>query len=107
MRDRFGEIPEVVENLFLTVNVRRAGLQLRLPRIQWKRERLFLTIPPTDDTIFYDTIFKPLLERLESLPNRYVIKEVSGKTRLIVQEVTTLNQVDEIMRAVTFPPAAA
>lgn len=101
LRDRFGEVPEVVENLFLTVNVRRAGLRLRLPRIQWKKGRLFLTLPPADDTLFYETIFKSLLERMGELPNRCVVKEVSGKTRLIVQEITELNQIDEIMQAVS------
>jgi len=107
MADRFGEIPDVVDNLFTVVMVKRLGQQLRLPRIQWKRERLFLTVPEADDARFSDTIFKPLLERLESLPNRYVIKDVSGKTRLIVQEVMSLSQVLEIMQAVSLTTAEA
>ncbi|HUF08988.1 MAG TPA: hypothetical protein VMO47_06695, partial [Rhodothermales bacterium] len=81
-----------------------------LPRIQWKNDRLFLTLPDPDDSLFFETMFKPLLGRISELPHRYVIKEVSGKTRVIIQEVLSLEKVEEVMdevaSAVTVGPAS-
>jgi transcription-repair coupling factor (superfamily II helicase) len=106
LQDRFGDPPEVVQNLFVTITVRKLGQQLRLPRVQWKRQRLFLTVPGTDDAVFFDQIFNSLLERLTALPNRYVVKEVSGKTRLIVQDVNSLGEVLEIMHEISAAASA-
>ncbi|HUF07892.1 MAG TPA: transcription-repair coupling factor, partial [Rhodothermales bacterium] len=44
LHDRFGDVPSVVDNLLRSIKVRRTGQRLRLPRIQWKNDRLFLTL---------------------------------------------------------------
>jgi len=87
MIDRFGPVPEVVINLTVIAQVRLQSEALRLPRTQYTRKRLFLTLPRQDDTLFFSEIFQPLLKKLNGLGNRYVIKETGTKTRLIVQDV--------------------
>jgi hypothetical protein len=55
--------------------------------------------------VFYEQIFQPLLENLNTLENRYVIKETSGKTKLIVQDVANLESAIKIIQACRVPSA--
>lgn len=99
MRDRFGPNPEEVDNLAITAKFRIKAEQRRLPRVEFKRNRLFLTVPGQNDTVFYEQIFQPLLEHLNALENRYVVKETNGKTKLIIQDVANLESAIQIMQA--------
>lgn len=99
MQDRFGPIPDEVANLALTAKIRIKAEQHRLPRVEFKRNRLFLTVPDQNDALFYDHMFQPLLENLNALENRYVIKETNGKTKLILQDVDNLESAIKIMQA--------
>jgi transcription-repair coupling factor (superfamily II helicase) len=100
MRDRFGPEPEEVERLIVAVKMKVLAGRLRLPRVEFKRNRLFLTVPAQDDTVFYETIFQPLLASLTSLDHRFVIKEAGSKTRLIVQEVADIQAALDILSVV-------
>lgn len=96
-QDRFGKIPEQVVFLFLAVRLKLKAEVLRLQKIQWKNQRLFLTFPPTSDKYFYDNLFKNLLEQINALPNKYVIKDEKGKLRIIIQTVNDLSEVEAIV----------
>ena len=63
--DRFGPIPPEVDTLLMAAEIKTAAQALRLPRVQFKNQRLFLDVPSQDaDPYFYETAFHPLLERL-------------------------------------------
>ena len=100
LRDRFGVPPPEVHNLVTAMEMRILGQTLRLPRVTFKKGRLFLSIPGMDeDSYFYDTIFYPLLETIGELENRYVIKESKNSaTRIIIQDVAALETAAEILR---------
>ena len=97
LSDRFGPLPDEAENLILAAEVKLMGQALRLSKILFKNERLFLYLPgEKDDPHFYEEAFHPLLERLNGLDRRYALKE--GKSvRAIVQEVPNLLVAKEIM----------
>ncbi|MFC2085805.1 transcription-repair coupling factor [Bacteroidota bacterium] len=99
MKDRFGASPEEVTNLAITAKLRINAERLRLPRIEFKNSRLFITLPANADTLFYDHIFQPLLTALSALDNRFVVKETGTKTKLIVQDVANLESAIEIMQS--------
>ncbi len=109
--DRFGSPPPEVDNLMIAMELRILGQNLRLTRVAVKNERLFLTIPKTDDDPhFYETIFHPLLAAAADLQRRYVVKESrKGLTRIIVQEVERLDDAIEILRTIesSVSPTAA
>ncbi len=90
--DRFGSIPAEVDALLLAAEMKADAQALRLPRVQFKNQRLFLDLPTQDaDPHFYESAFHPLLEALGGLDRRYVMKETTGgKLRAIVQDVPDL-----------------
>lgn len=102
--DRFGPVPVEVEHLLLAAELRHLGEALRLPKIVFKNKRLFLEVPKQDaDPYFYETHFKPLLERLNDLGRRYVLKETasSKKLRAIIQDVPDLAVARATMQRLT------
>lgn len=99
MEDRFGPLPAEVDHLIMATHMRNISQQLRLTKLVFKNQRLFLVFPDQKaDQYFYEIIFQPLLKRLNDLPNRYVLKESnSGKLRAIVQNVESLSDAYNIM----------
>ena len=100
-RDRFGVLPEDAENLLVVVKMKLQIEPLRLPKVQFKNQRLFLSMPPQEDKFFYDRFFKKLLAQIANLPNRYVLKEKEGKLRVIIQSVDTLEAAQRIVEQLT------
>jgi len=100
MRDRFGPFPDSVEHLLTAATLRLHGQRLRLPKVLYKNERLFLYLPSEDaDPYFYEKVFQPLLEVLSGLERRYVLKDQKDKKllRAIVQDVPTLDDAVDVM----------
>ena len=102
LADRFGDPPSPVLNLLSSMALKNLGQSLRLPRVAFKNNRLFLSLPATDgDPYFYDHLFHTLLSAVADLDHRYVVKESStGKTRIIVQEVATLDDALSMMERI-------
>lgn len=105
MQDRFGPLPPEVEHLIQAATLRLCARQLRLARVQFKNQRLFLEPPASDqDPWFYDHLFHPLLQRLSTEGHRYVLKETDRKRlRIIVQDVPTLARAQQVLE--TLMPA--
>ena len=103
MVDRFGPLPSDVTQLIAGVQIKLLGQQLRLPKITFKNERLFLRLASTEeDPWFYEHRFHGLLASLGNLENRYVLKESrTGNLRAIIQDVTTLDQALAILEKLT------
>ncbi len=97
--DRFGPIPLEVENLLWAARIKLLGQALRLPKVLFKNQRLFLELPAQDeDPYFYAQHFLPLLERLSQLDRRYVLKEQGRKLRAVIQEIPDLETAWQVMR---------
>ena len=100
MQDRFGAYPEPVEHLLTAATLRLHGERLRLPKVLYKNQRLFLYLPSEDaDPYFYEHVFQPLLELLSDLDQRYVLKDQKKKNLLrgIIQDIPTLDDGIEVM----------
>ena len=94
MEDRFGDVPAPVQHLLNGARLRLLAERLRMPKVVYKNERLFLYLPSEDaDPYFYEAVFHPLLEKLSLLDREYVMKDdvEGGLMRAIVQDVPTLN----------------
>ena len=102
LEDRFGPAPDAIDTLLRLAAMRPLAMRLRLPRVTWKNQRLFLSIPePQDDPYFHTRLFNPLLEALGESGQRYVLKDSkrSGKLRAIIQDVKSLAQSQSILEA--------
>jgi transcription-repair coupling factor (superfamily II helicase) len=98
--DRFGPIPPELETVLQAASIKVLAQKLRLPKVAFKNERLFLSIPePDDDPYFFEHTFQPLLGSLASLDRRYVLKESSRtrKLRAIVQDIPDLTAAAEVL----------
>ncbi len=94
MFDRFGPVPAEVDALLAVAAIKPLAEALRIPRVTFKNQRLFLSLPdPDSDQQFYEADFQPLLQRLEGLNHRYVLKESKNtrKLRVIIQDVRGLD----------------
>src|SRR5690606_3626516 len=101
LSDRFGAIPQEVENLLAAAELKIVAGAVRLPRITYKNQRLFLEMPGQEDApYFYEKIFHPLLERVTGLSRRYVLRESkSKKLRAIIQDVQTLEAARQVIES--------
>jgi transcription-repair coupling factor (superfamily II helicase) len=100
LEDRFGTAPHEIDTLLRLAAMRPLAMGLRLPRATWKNQRLFLSIPePSDDPYFHQKLFNPLLEALNGLDRRYVLKDSrrTGKLRAIIQDVRTLKDAQDVL----------
>ncbi|MDX1547411.1 MAG: hypothetical protein R3247_10510, partial [Rhodothermales bacterium] len=98
----FGPVPPEVDHLLLAAEMKLLAQPLRLPRVQFKNQRLFLEMPTQEaDPHFYETVFYPLLEKLSTLDRRYVLNETkSKKLRAIVQDVPDLGTARALLEEV-------
>ena len=101
LADRFGPTPPEVETLLTLAAMRPAAMRLRLPRVVWKNDRLFLTIPdPADDPYFHEHRFQAFLGVLSESGRRYALKDsTSGRLRAIVQEVRSLGDAAALLES--------
>ncbi|MDE2771007.1 MAG: transcription-repair coupling factor [Bacteroidota bacterium] len=97
--DRFGPLPKPAKQLILGARMRLMGEQLRLPRIAFRNQRLFLQLPDSNaDQRFYTILFEPLLRELDTLSHPHVLKESkAGKMRAIVQRVPSVKSAHSIL----------
>ena len=99
--DRFGPAPAEVETLLTLAAMRPLAQRLRLPRVAWKNDRLFLTVPdPADDPYFHEHRFHGFLAALDASGLKYALKDTkAGRLQAIVQNVQTLRAAREALAA--------
>ncbi len=104
IQDRFGPLPIDAENLLTAAILKFHADALRLKKVQFKNQRLFLSFPHIDDDpFFYHTYFNPLLEQLSTLNRRYVLKDTKGKLRVIIQNIPDLKTAQEVFYTLQVP----
>ena len=99
--DRFGPLPEEAQHLLTLLRMKIYARRLYLSRVQHKRQRLFLELPPQEHTFFYTHVFHPLMEATSKLPNRFVLKDIKDRVQIIIQEVPTLEQAFNLLHTLS------
>ncbi|MGL1884902.1 MAG: transcription-repair coupling factor [Reichenbachiella sp.] len=88
MIDRFGAIPQSVEDLFKTVKLRWLSLDLGFERLIIKNSRMRCYFPPQGNEGYYTSpVFGQVMSYVQQNPKDYQIKEVKGKLMLIITGV--------------------
>ena len=105
--DRFGPLPAAADHLLLAAELKLFGQALRLPRVRYKNERLFLEFPKNEDQYFYEHLFHPLLARLDALDHRFVLKDDRRKLRAIIQAVPDLPTARRLLERLAAPEMLA
>ena len=102
MTDRFGPIPEQVEDLFTTVRCRRLAVDLGFEKMLLKNEtlRCFFVANP-DSPYFQSETFSGILQFLQKGTNKAKLKQVGKNGILIVESMKTMNDLHEFLERMT------
>jgi transcription-repair coupling factor (superfamily II helicase) len=99
--DRFGPIPSQVEGLFVTVRCRKLGVELGFERLLLKNNTLksyFINRP--DSPYFESDTFRQILSFIQTQTNKARLKQVGKLFLLIVDDISTMQDVYNFLRRV-------
>ena len=98
MKDRFGPIPDCVEDLFITVRCRRMAVELGFERMTLKQKTLrcyFVNNP--DSPYFHSATFNAILLHLQTKTNKSHLKQVGKNFMLVTEHVHEMKQLQTIL----------
>lgn len=101
MVDRFGPMPDCVEDLFTTVRCRRIAVEMGFERLTLKQQILrcyFVNNP--DSPYFTSDTFNAILFHLQNRTNKSHLKQVGKNFMLITEHVSNMDQVHSILSAI-------
>lgn len=92
LQDRFGPVPPQVDDLFTTVRVRKAAVELGFEKLFLKNETLkcFFVGNP-ESPYFQSETFNRILEFLQTGTNKGKLKQVGKNGILVVEDITSMN----------------
>ena len=102
MTDRFGPVPEQVEDLFTTVRCRRLAVGLGFEKMLLKNEtlRCFFVGNP-DSPYFQSDTFNGILQFLQKGTNKAKLKQVGKNGILIVESMRSMNDLHQFLERMT------
>ena len=93
MRDRFGKIPPVAEELMRVVPLRQLGKSLGCEKIILKQGRMALFLVSNPNSPYYQSLaFDKLLNFITRNPRRCNLREQKGKRSIVVADVKTVEE---------------
>src|SRR5688572_15620168 len=94
LNDRFGPVPQQVEDLFDTVRSRRYAVQLGFKKMILKDEQLrCYSINKADSPYFESETFQSILTYLQTQTNKAKLKQVGKLFLLVVEDVKSMQQI--------------
>ena len=101
LRDRFGEIPEVAEELIRVVPLRVDGKQLGIEKIMLKQQKMFLYFVSNAESLYYQSeAFGKVLNYVSRNPRQCNFREVNGKRSIVITSVPSVDTALTICRAI-------
>ena len=101
LRDRFGEIPEVAEELIRVVPLRVFGKQLGIEKIILKQQKMFLYFVTNADSPYYQSeAFGQILNYATQSVRRSALRDQNGRRSMLVSDVSTVGEALTICRAI-------
>jgi transcription-repair coupling factor (superfamily II helicase) len=98
MTDRFGPMPDCVEDLFTTVRCRRIAVEIGFERLTLKQQTLrcyFVNNP--DSPYFTSATFNAILFHLQNRTNKSHLKQVGKNFLLVTENVTCMEEVRTLL----------
>lgn len=98
MRDRFGPVPQPVEDLFTTVRCRKIGVELGFEKMSLKDDTLrcyFINRP--DSPYFESEIFKNVLGYLQTGTNKARLKQAGKMFLLVVENIRSMEDMHRFL----------
>jgi transcription-repair coupling factor (superfamily II helicase) len=99
LRDRFGPIPQQVEDLFTTLRCRRMACQLGFEKLILKSEQLRLYFINNPDSPYFESAtFNSILTYIQTRVNHARLKQVGKNFLLIVDKMKKMTDVEHFLQ---------
>ena len=100
--DRFGNIPDVAEELINVVPLRVLGKELGIEKIMLKQQKMFLYFVSNPDSPYFDSdAFGRILAYVSRHPRQCNFREANGKRSIVIAPVASVADALTICRAIT------
>ncbi len=107
LRDRFGAIPQISEELIKVVPLRMAARRLGIERLALKGGKMRVYFVGDDNKAYYQSqAFGKVLSYLQQNPMRCQIREIKGKRSILIDKVDTVSEALAILTQMESNPAA-
>ena len=101
LKDRFGDIPEVAEELIRVVPLRVLGRHLGVEKILLKQQRMYLYFVSSPNSPYYQSeTFGRVLDYLTRNVRRCNLREANGKRSMVVTEIPSVEAALTVCRAI-------
>jgi transcription-repair coupling factor (superfamily II helicase) len=101
LRDRFGEIPDVAEELIRVVPLRVYGKQLGIEKIMLKQGHMYLYfVSNTNSPYFQSEAFGKILNYVSNHPRQCNFREANEKRSVVISPVASVGDALSICRAI-------
>ena len=101
LKDRFGEIPEVAEELIRVVPLRVLGKRLGVEKIMLKQQKMFFYFVSNPDSPYYQSeTFGCVLQYLTNHVRNCTLRESNGKRSMVVSGISSVDAALTICRAI-------
>jgi transcription-repair coupling factor (superfamily II helicase) len=98
MIDRFGPIPNEVEDLFTTVRCRWLGVELGFEKMSLKEQTMRCYFVNKNDSPYFESdTFKNILEYLQTGTNKAKLKQVAKNFLLVVDDIKTMKKMERFL----------
>jgi transcription-repair coupling factor (superfamily II helicase) len=98
LRDRFGKVPHVGEELMQVVPLRRYGKSLGCEKIVLKQNKMTLFFVSNDTSPFYQSeTFDHILQFVAANTRRCNFREVHGKRSMVISDVFTVEDAVKLL----------
>ncbi len=102
LKDRFGPIPHVAEELLQVVRLRRLGMAHGCEKILLKQGRMFMFFVSNDRSPFYQSrAFGRVLDYIGQNVRRCNLREQGGKRSMVVTDVPTVEEAVRVLQAIS------
>ncbi|MDE7160897.1 MAG: transcription-repair coupling factor [Muribaculaceae bacterium] len=106
LKDRFGEIPRVTEELIKVVPLRLAAKRLGIERLTLKGGKMYLHFVGDDNKAYYQSpAFGRMLSYLQMNAARCELREVKGRRSFLVSRVSSVSEALEILTLIESLPS--
>lgn len=100
LKDRFGTIPAISEELIKVVPLRMSARRLGIERLALKGNKLRVYFVGDDNKAYYQSpAFGKVLSYLQSNPLRCELRDVKGKRSILIDKVTSVTEALSILSA--------
>lgn len=107
LRDRFGAIPRVSEELIRVVPLRMSARRLGIERLLLKEGKMYLYFVGDENKAYYQSkAFGRMIAYLQLHPKRCRIRETGGKRSFLISDVGSVEEALNILQGIEQLPSA-